>query len=301
MSAARPVYKGVRLFVTRRVAHRVFRLRPSRRVNQIVRYVVAVVAARTNIRIHAIVVMSNHWHVCLSDPDGRICEFTRDCHAFIARAVNAGYGDFENLWSTAQTSHVECVEPDDLIRKIAYTMANPVEAGLVRYGRHWPGVRAAWPAAPRVVSRPAGFFRGEAEGGCWPDEVVFELSRPPGYEHLADDELVRLIAGAVNDREEHFRRVADRRGRRFLGRRAILNQLRHASPERHAPHFCLSPRVACRDKWRRIERLQQDQAWLAAYRQAWRAWTAGDRDAIFPYGTYQMRIMHRVRCTSPPA
>ena len=65
--------------------------------------------------MHAVVAMSNHWHVCLSDPEGRVCEFTRDCHSFIARMVNAAHGDFESIWSNEQTSHVACVTGGDLM------------------------------------------------------------------------------------------------------------------------------------------------------------------------------------------
>ena len=147
----------------------IFRLRPSRQINQIVQYVVAVVAQRTGILLHSAIVLSNHWDVCLTDPEGRICEFTRDCHAFIARAVNAAHGDFESMWSNEHTSHVRCVEAQDLVDKIAYTMANPVEDFLVAHGKNWPGVRRAWPAGPQTVNRPKKFFRHEKDGGAWPN------------------------------------------------------------------------------------------------------------------------------------
>ena len=287
--------------VTKRVRGREFRLRPSERTNALVMYVVAVVARRTNVRIHAISVLSNHWHVCLSDPDGRICEFTRDCHSFIARSVNAAHGDFESLWSSEQTSHVHCVEPDDLIGKIAYVMANPVEGFLVRFGHTWPGVRAAWPQAPRVVKRPRGFFRGENEGGVWPDEATFELSRPSGHDELSDHELAERIEAAITEREERFRQQADREGIAFLGRRQVLRQSRHACPKTRAPRFGVSPRVACKNKWRRIERLRQNRAWTRDYAVAWRAWANGDRDVVFPHATYQMRVFHRVTCAPPPS
>ena len=69
MSAARPVFKRVKLMLTRSVRGRAFLLRPSKRTNRIVGYVVAVMQAKWNIRIHA---MSNHWHVVLTDPDGNV-------------------------------------------------------------------------------------------------------------------------------------------------------------------------------------------------------------------------------------
>jgi len=263
--------------------------------------VVAVVAKRTGIRLHCVVVMSNHWHVCASDPEGRVCEFTRDCHAFIARAVNAVHGEFESLWSSEQTSHVACVEPSDLVMKMAYAMANPVEANLVTQGKSWPGVRVCWPAKPRMVARPEGFFRDESEGGKWPAAACLEMSRPSGYEGLTDDELEAVVKDAIAEREEWFRREARREGKTFLGRRGVLKQSRHARPGRRERRFEMSPRVACRNKWRRIERLLCDRQWRTAYAQALELWRDRKRTALFPHGTYKMRVLHGVACVGPPA
>ena len=144
MSLARPVFKEASLMLTRRVRQRCFLLRPCKRTDEIVGYVLACMSLKWNVRVHAFVVMSNHWHVVLTDPDGNIVDFKRDCHSFIARALNAHHDDeYEALWSSSESSQVECEEPSDLIGKIAYTMANPVEAGLVKYGSSWPGLRMA--------------------------------------------------------------------------------------------------------------------------------------------------------------
>jgi len=105
MSLPRAINKNACIMITRRIHVRQFRLLPVGEVAAIIKYVVAVVAKRTGIRLHCVIVMSNHWHVVLTDPDGRVPEFTRDCHALIARALNAQYGDFESIWSREQTSH----------------------------------------------------------------------------------------------------------------------------------------------------------------------------------------------------
>ena len=286
--------------ITRRVRGRTFLLRPCKRTDQIVRYVVAVMARRWSIQLHALIVMSNHWHPCLTDPDGNVVQFQRDCHSFIARALNAAHGEFENIWSSEPTSRVECVKPDDLVHKIAYAMANPVEAGLVRYGKSWPGVRHAWPCKQRVIRKPPGFFRGNDDGGQWPDEVVLEFSRPPGYDDLCDDELGAAINAAIDEREQRFRREYDEVGRTFLGRKAVLAQRRHGRPTSREPRFAMSPKVACRNKWQRIERLAANKRWLADYTDVCRRWMSGDRAVVFPAGTYKMRVVHRAACAPEP-
>jgi hypothetical protein len=286
--------------LTRRVQGRVFRLLPNRKTDQVVQYVVAVMAKKWNMQVHAIIVMGNHWHVVFSDPDGNSVEFKRDCHSFIARAINAGHGDFEALWSSEPTSTVRCVEPDDMIGKIAYTMANPVAARLVMHGHSWPGVRAAWPRKARLIKRPGWFFRGPDKGGKWPDEAVLEFSRPPGYDHLSDEELATVIAAEIGRRENRERREAEEAGEKFLGRRGVLAQSRYARPKTREPRFGLSPRVACRNKWRRIETLQADKAWLDDHTASMDRWRRGDRSVVFPYGTYKMRLVHGVRCAPAP-
>lgn len=300
VSVARPVHKNTQLMLTRRIHGREFRLRPCKKVNAIIRYVLAVVAERTGVRLHAVVAMSNHWHVCLSDPEGRVCEFTRDCHSFIARTVNAAHGEFESIWSSEQTSHVACVAPGDLLAKIAYAMANPVEANLVAHGKNWPGVRVAWPAEPRVVRQPKGFFRDAENGGTWPATAVLEMSRPSGFDELSDEQLAAVIEGAIGEREQRFRQQAQAEGRRFLGRRGVLEQSRYARPGTREARFEISPRVACRNKWRRIERLRQERAWRDAYAAALQRWRAGDRGVLFPCGTYKMRVLHGALCVSTP-
>jgi putative transposase len=50
VSRARPVYEGDTLFITRRVTQRMFLLRPSDEVNEIIGYFLAVLSAEKGIR-----------------------------------------------------------------------------------------------------------------------------------------------------------------------------------------------------------------------------------------------------------
>ncbi len=67
MSVARPIVKGTRFMLTRRVRGRRFLLRPSTHTNQLIGYVVAVMQAKWGVHVHCLIVMSNHWHLVLSD------------------------------------------------------------------------------------------------------------------------------------------------------------------------------------------------------------------------------------------
>jgi hypothetical protein len=298
VSRARAIHEGDTLLITRRTRGRQLLLRPSPRTNQILLYFLAVYVEHHELLLHAATFLGNHGHQVATDPRGAVTDFTRDFHSFVARHLNAVHGDFENLWSTAQTSLVRLAGGDEVIDKIAYTMANPVSSFLVTEGRLWPGVRRAWPAPPLVIKRPKGFL--DEDSGRWPEEVTLTMSRPPGHDDLSDEELAARIARATEAREEAARKKATERGIRFLGRRNIRRQSRRASPRTREPHFGISPRHACKDEWMRIERLRRERDWLDAYEDALRAWRAGHRDTVFPYGTNKMRKVHRVRVAPRP-
>ena len=61
----------------------------------------------------------------------------------------------------------------------------------------------------------------------------------------------------------------------------------------------LNPRVAARDKWKRIEALGRLAEFVEAYRAAWTRLKAGIRDVLFPAGTYWLRVAHGARCLAP--
>jgi putative transposase len=60
----------------------------------------------------------------------------------------------------------------------------------------------------------------------------------------------------------------------------------------------LNPRVGARDKWKRIEALGRLREFLRDYRAAWSSWCAGGADAVFPVGTYLMRVVHGAPCVA---
>ena len=132
LTAPREVLPGTTYLITRRCAQRQFLLKPSRRTNQLVRYCLADAARHTGVLLHAVCCMSNHWHGVVTDPFARLPEFLERFHRLFARAQNASLGRWENLWSSDKTSVVALVSDEDVLDKMAYTVANPTAAGLVR-------------------------------------------------------------------------------------------------------------------------------------------------------------------------
>jgi putative transposase len=288
MSLPRQIIPGSTCMVTRRCANRQFFLKPSEIVEQIFLYCLAVAAARTGVLIHAVNVMSNHYHLIATDPFGRMPEFYGWVHEFVGRALNAHYGRWENFWSTAATSCLRLIDDDAILDKIVYTLANPVQAGLVSDGNDWPGIRLYEPTR-REIKRPA-FFRSN---GPLPETVIFELTPPP-LMTTANHSVFDRIREALSIREAQLREGMMRAGRRFLGKDAVCAQRITGRPAGDEPRRGLSPRIACRDKWRRIEALVRGKQFVPDYRDARRRWNAGARDVLFPHGTYLMVRRHGV-------
>jgi REP element-mobilizing transposase RayT len=296
---ARQLLPGSTYFITRRCTQRQFWLRPSEETNRIFAYCVAAAAARYEIQVHAICVLSNHWHAAVTDPHSQLPKFLHWVHLYVAKCINVLHGRWENMWSSEETSVVRLERDEDVLDKIVYCLANPVAAGLVAHGEQWPGLRTApreLAGAEVEVARPAVFFReeGPTEKTC-----VLRIVRPPILPGLSDVKLAERVAELVEAREAGIRDEHGRGKRRFLGIKAVLRQLAFDRPKTKEPRRKLSPRVAAKDKQVRIAALQRLKSFLKGYREALRAWCQGWRDVEFPPGTYAMRVLHGVVCASP--
>ncbi len=294
VTAPRQILPGTVYLVTRRCAQREFLLKPSPRTNEIFLYVLAVAARKFGIRLHVFCVLSNHFHAVLTDPDARLPAFEQFLDSLVARALNASLGRSEAFWAQSSYSAVKLLEPGDIVEKAAYVLANPVAAGLVRTGREWPGL---WSSPAQIgagaicVRRPDFFFRAD---GPLPESVELELTEPPGFASPAEfrEELVERLAA-----HEHRAVVAlESGGWQFMGARRVLAQKPTSRPAAREPQRALKPRIAGRDKWKRIEALGRLREFLRAYRAAWSAMRQGVRDVIFPHGTYWLRVAHGVAC-----
>src|SRR4051812_41347670 len=126
--------------ITRRCYQRTFRLRPCAETNRIFTYCLAFAMQKTGVVLHAACVMSNHHHLIVTDPNGVLPDFLRELHRLTAKAMNAAQGEWENLWAAEPCNVVRLVTDDDVEEKIAYVIANPVAAGLVKKPDEWPGL-----------------------------------------------------------------------------------------------------------------------------------------------------------------
>lgn len=299
MTLPRRILKGTTYLLTRRCFQRSFFLRPSKKTNQIFMYCLAYAAKNTGVLIHAYCVMSNHHHIVLTDPDGYLPKFTGLLHKLTAKCINASLGRWEILWSSEQSSHVFLEEDSDVLDKMVYTICNPVSSFLVDHIKKWPGLCSKpkdFLKSGTVVKRPKVFF---SEKGNTPEEITFKLTRPKIYTNLDDAEFVELMRVEINKKQNSARNEAESRGILFMGTRRVMKQNPFNCPRTIEPRRNMKPRVAAKNKWRRIEALRRLKSWVHAYREAWKQWKAGIRDVVFPPGTYALVQYSGVICTEP--
>lgn len=298
MSAPRRIVPGTTYLLSRRCLGRHFLLRPSNKVNQIFKFCLAVAAEKTGVQLHNYCVLSNHYHVVATDVHGNLPTFMHWVNEYVAKCVNATLGRWEYFWAPGSYSAVALVDRTDVIGKMVYVYTNPVDAGLVPRHEQWPGASSLLvdiDANAEVIDRPKGFFRAK---GPVPDTTRLQMVSPPAFDG-AQAECLASVKELVLEREREIRRQAKQQGWRFLGVRKILDQSPFSRPSTSEPRRGLNPRVASRDKWQRIEVLQRLKDFLSSYRAALKRFADGDRETVFPFGTYGMRVWLGVRCLGP--
>jgi hypothetical protein len=286
--------------VTRRCSQRRFLMRPDGDTTNAFLYCLAFAAAQTGVGIVFFIACSNHWHGGIIDHHGRLPEFLECFHKLFAKHQNARFGRWENFWASEQTSVVQLVGPDDVLAKAAYAVSNPVKDNLVAKASDWVGA-SSWAAhldaRPLVAFRPRHFFRPD---GPMPAEISFSLAQPPGFENLGPTAFVEQLRAKVREIESLAAQRRAQSGTPILGMKAVLKQPLGARPKSREPRRRLSPRVACRNTWRRIEALARNRHFLMAYNAA-RALLVNGLQAIFPPGCYWLRRFVHVRCEPLPS
>jgi putative transposase len=296
MTMPREVVPGRNYMITRRCSERRFFLRPDEETNHNFLYCLALAAQRAKVQVNFFTALSNHYHAGIHDSDGSYPLFLEHFHGLLARSQNAHLGRFENFWSSEPTSVVQLVEPTDILDKMVYAFTNPTAADLVNTIEEWPGANSFHASLfdeEIVVTRPKQFFRSE---GNLPATVTLPIARPWGFENLSKVEWADLLNGGVRAKEAEHRERRIKEGIPILGRSRILAQNPFDAPKSDTPCFNLNPKVACKNKWARIEALSRNRGFWEKYRASFLSHMAGVANVIWPSGTYWMKKFGKVVC-----
>jgi putative transposase len=299
MSLPRQVLPGTTLLLTRRCTQREFLLRPSSTTNNILGYVMAYAADIFKIEVHAFAFMSNHVHIVATDRDGRSPQFMHWFGEFSAKCINRLHARKEAVWAPGSYNAVSLEGPEAVLAAIAYTIVNPVNAGLVNTIRKWPGLVSL----PTMIggkslefTRPTIFFRKNSK---LPRRQSMGVVRPPAFDNYTDAEFVELLAERVRQHEIQIHTLFKQENRRFLGRKRILTQSPFIRAVSDEPRRRAVPRLSCKSAHARIELLHRLKAFLQQYRRALIRYRLNEHDVCFPIGTYMMHVQFGVRIFQP--
>lgn len=219
----------------------------------------------------------------------------QDLNSLTARSLNCTRGRWDTFWTCGTYSRQKLATPKAVLNKMVYTQTNPARAFLVPESHQWPGLISKLGNLDFTykANRPWKFFNKK---GKMPESVSFKLSKPPCFEEMSDCEYQDMVMKEVYQVEATIQDEAKRTGKQFLGRKAILKQHYNDRPKSKAPRRNLNPCVAACDRNVMREELRKLKTFRIEHREKRNSFLNGDRDVVFPAGTYWMRVHCGVVC-----
>jgi REP element-mobilizing transposase RayT len=294
MTQPRCIRPNTTVLITRRTQRRTHLFRPDDELSQLYLYVLAVIAKRYAIRVHAVVLMSTHEHLIVTDTRGCLPNFLRELHRLFALGVKVLRKWEGAVWDHERPSVVELRTPEAVLEKLAYVMANPVAAGLVRAAKDWRGIQTLPHDLGQKIlraSRPAFYF--DQDNPLWPQQASLQLTMPEVGE-LTGLQIRDIVHNELTEQERQARANVKHRRATVVG----MDRIRRASPFEQAkswePLRSRNPQFAVgrQQKHAFFEAVAALRAFRRAYRDALDRWRCGLRATCFPEGTWVMRVLH---------
>ena len=232
--------------------------------------------------------MSTHEHLIVTDPDGNLPLFLRSFHRQVALGTKVLRRWEGPVWAQQKTSEVRLLTPQAILQNLAYLMADPVAAGLVRYAKDWPGVNVRPQDLGRLVLRaqcPEGYY--DADNAQWPGSVELQLSLPRALtKRYARQDIVATVADELRLQERNARQ--DLKAKKYFVMGA--KRVQQCSPFRRAKSLekwvSRNPTFAVGRKQKKafFNAVDVLRGFRRAYREALQLWRTGVRDIAFPQG-----------------
>lgn len=322
------------VFLTLRASGRQFRFLPTKEVTESIRYIFWHCVEVYGIKVHDMNWMSNHAHLCLLDQRGVLPAFTCKMNSMISKQLNAirrqrgtniekGYSDITVVddWSMASFC--------------AYALANPCAADLVTRASAWKGLNSYGLEYGETftVTRPnCGMWKERKKGDSAPPElpktfrpklcankmlsddllggrkmsklpktVQGVLTRPNILPHLNNLELRKLIRDETSRREEMAIARRKKVDKKVLGMRGVLAMKWNDLPSSYESLFQEIPRIATRSHVKFVIYQRLITQFNQRYQEERQKFIHLGKDAaLFPYGTWKMRVERLANCEKDP-
>ena len=237
--------------VTCRTVQGRFLLRPSARLNDLVRGVIGRSLHKFDVRLYLFVVVSNHMHLILSTPDtSTLSAFMCYLASNLAKEAGRLHGWREKFWGR-RYSATAILDDESLRHRVRYVLSHGCKEGLVAQPGDWPGVHCVKALvhgeklAGRWIDRTGESEANKRRKDWDPDEFSTRYEVPltplPCLEGRSETERCAWWRAMVADIEAETRERLAREKRGVLGRQRILAQDPHGRPDRPKR----SPRPIC--------------------------------------------------------
>jgi hypothetical protein len=291
--------------VTTRTVHGRLLLRPSAELNDLVLGVIGRGQFLFSVRIHALVVMSNHWHALLSvDHAGQLAAFMAFVNGNIAREVGRLHDWRHKFWARRYRAIVVADDASAEAR-LRYILSNGCHEGLVDRPGDWPGVSSVHALTAGRILRGTWYdrtaqhqarLRGEIVApGRFSSQYEVRLSNLPCWGSFSPARHRAACADLVAQIETETRSERAASGRGCVGHDRILGHEPHqrpvnsdSSPAPFVHGSCREIRTAFRSAYAAFV-----DAFRAAVARLWRG-----ESADFPCGAFPPRLPF---VTPPPA
>ncbi|MDH5675093.1 MAG: transposase [Myxococcales bacterium] len=246
------------------------------------------------VKVYALVVMSNHLHLIVRTTKKNLAAFMGYFKARITENLNLLTGKRGTLWARRYDA-VPITDDPSVAERMAYNVDNPCKANLVSEPEQWPGLnlafglgdsdgpefewlnRTKWHRKKRP-EKLAPFF----------EKVTLKLSPVPACEGMDRE----LCPASLERWLEHQRAKQSAKGNQRsaapMGVEKVVQTSFEARPKN--PSFSKRPYVFCQPE-HKAEYLAGLMAISQGHHDCSKRFRGGQRDAKFPEGTYPPPLM----------
>lgn len=271
-------------------------LRPGEEANRRILGVLGRAQRRTGLVLHAVIVLSTHYHLLASPRDARqLALFMGFVQTNIAKELNRLHGWRGPFWARRYRSIPVASEDRAQIARLRYVLSNSVKEDLVSRCAEWPGVHSV-----------DALVDGESLQGVWLDRTelcrarqrgqaaeqedftrteTVELSPLPCWRDLSREEArgrVRSLVESIEEEHAERRRATGRSPRGPASALAVdpLAVVELPAGGGSAPLVHAASRIA------RVRLVATYQAFAAEFAEAAICLRGGRRQARFPPGAF---------------
>jgi REP element-mobilizing transposase RayT len=227
--------------VTTRTVQSRFLLRPSAEVNDIILGIVGRAQSLFPVRVHAFVVLSNHWHGLISvDDASQLAGFVAFVNGNIAREIGRLHDWPHRFWARRYRAII-VADDGAAVARLRYILQNGCQEGLVDRPVEWPGASCVRALTSGHVLRGTWYDRSKQYNarrrgervapGQFARQYEIELSPLPCWNDLSQSRYRTACADLVASVEAETRAERIDSGTTCVGVERILAEHPHNRPQ----------------------------------------------------------------------